>query len=1149
MKPLIISKSILKITIIILFHPLIVFPAGNDSLWNVWSDKQQADTTRLKAIEASIWGKFMNIDNDSLRLLGQKMLDLAIFSGNKQEEADACFFIAVSYGREFNNSPETYNYMNRSLQLNIELGNKKKVVKDYKFIGLFMMHNYKYAEAISFFKKSLKASEEIGYEKGISDYYLYYGLLLSQLGDYNQAKKSFEKSLSILKKNNVNENSKEWAWRTGNIGSILTRQDSYDKALEILIRNSKIYKQENDMASLALNYKNVGEIYVQKGDYLNSVKYFNKSLKIWERLGVKLYISGLHISFGNVYLEQGDYIHAIIQFKQSIALSEEINEKSWMAEGYKMIGLVYSDLGEFAKGLEYFNKSLNLTNKTKILPEKADVLNNIGELYHQMGEYDNSIGYFQKSLAINRELGRKDAIAENFTSIADYYKTKGEYQTALDYYSRSRMIREEIGVKKGMAEIYIKISDLYLIQNNISEGILWGNKGFDMAAGIGALKLEQEASFCLYKAYKVLGNATQALKYYERYLALQDTLKTDEGSKQLQQMEYDRQRLADSLAIAEDKLVTELTHKEKLMKETHTRNISIFVGLGILLMAVGLFSRMLLIRKTNKKLEEKNRLIEKEKERAKESEKAKEQFFDSVSHEFRTPLTLIMGPLEEIIETTRDENHKSNLQIIRRNTLRLHGMINELLDLSKLEFGKVKFRAKEEDIVELTRRFLQSFESLANQKTINLSFKCDTDINKIWVDPEKFRKILANLLSNAFKFTPPNGSVSISLTKIISPRERGQNGAEIRVADTGIGIPKDKISFIFDRFYQINEPDPPYQAGTGIGLALTKELVELHHGKIKVESEPDIGTTFIIFLPFGKKHLTEEEIEVEGPTGAETELMEVLGHPDEVSVSQPGIEEELKNKNELPILLVTEDNADMRVYIKSHFKNEYQVIEAINGEEGLRLATEKIPDLIISDVMMPKMNGNKMTEKIKTDPRTSHIPVIILTAKASVESRIEGLETGADAYVTKPFNARELKVRVKKLIEQRMKLRNLLSKNLNAGISVSEERELSSMDRKFIKKAITVITEHLSDVNFDAQTFASEMALSRSQLHRKIKALTNKTTTEFIRTIRLNRAGEMLKHKTDSVTQIAYETGFSSLSWFSRMFREQFGVSPSDYMS
>ncbi|NOX86828.1 MAG: tetratricopeptide repeat protein [Chlorobi bacterium] len=1148
MKPLITSKSILKITIIILFLPLFVFPSDNDSLWNVWNDKQQADTTRLKSIEALIWGKFMNIDNDSLRLLGQKMLDLAILSGNKQEEADACFFTAVSYGREFNNSPETIEFLNRSLQLNIELGNKKKVAKDYKFIGLTMIHNYKYAEAISFLKKSLKVSEETGYEKGISDYYFYYGLLLNQLGDYNQAKKSFEKSLRILKKKNVNEYSKEWAWRTGNIGSILAKQGSYDKALEIFIRNLKIYKQKNDMANVALDYKHVGEIYVRKGDYLNSVKYFNKSLKIWERLGSTLYISSLHISFGNVYLNQGDYIHAISQFKQSIALSEEIHEKSWMAEGYKMIGMVYSELGEFAKGLEYLNKCLSLTNKTKILPAKADVLNNIGELYHKMGEYDNSIEYFQKSLAINRELGRRNAIAENFTNIADYYKTKGEYQTALDYYSRSRVIREEIGVKKGMAEIYIKISDLYLIQNNISEGILWGNKGFDMAAEIGALKLEQEASYCLYKAYKVLGNATQALKYYERYLALQDTLKTDEVSKQLQQMEYERQRLADSLTTAEDKLVTELTHRETLMKEKHTRNISIFVGLGILLMAVGLFSRVLLIRKTNKKLEEKNRLIEKEKERAKESEKAKDQFFDNVSHELRTPLTLIMGPLEEIIETTIDENHKSNLQIIRRNTLRLHGMINELLDLSKLEFGKVKIRAKEEDIVELTRRFLQSFESLASQKKINLIFKSDTETNTIWVDPEKFRKILANLLSNACKFTQPNGSVSISLTKIISHQEGGQNGVEIRVADTGIGIPKDKISFIFDRFYQVNEPDQAHQAGTGIGLALTKELVELHHGTIRVESEPDIGTTFIIFLPFGKKHLTEKEIMVEGSTGAETEIMEVLGYPDEIPVSQLGIEEELKKKNELPILLVTEDNADMRVYIKSHLKDEYQVIEAKNGEEGLRLAIEKIPDLIISDVMMPKMNGNKMTEKIKTDPRTSHIPVIILTAKASVESRIEGLETGADAYVTKPFNARELKVRVKKLIEQRTKLRNLLSKNLDSGISVSEERELSSMDRKFIKKAIAVITGHLSDVSFDAQTFASEMALSRSQLHRKIKALSNKSTSGFIRTIRLNRAAVLLKRRTDNVAQIAYETGFSSLSWFSRMFREQFGVSPAEYM-
>ena len=370
----------------------------------------------------------------------------------------------------------------------------------------------------------------------------------------------------------------------------------------------------------------------------------------------------------------------------------------------------------------------------------------------------------------------------------------------------------------------------------------------------------------------------------------------------------------------------------------------------------------------------------------------------------------------------------------------------------------------------------------------------------------------------------------------------------IKISDTGIGIPKDKLPHIFDRFFQAGDPTQTHHTGTGIGLALTKELVELHHGTISVKSKSGKGTTFMIILPLGNEHLQEDEI---ANKGLETENTTTGQEHLVIEKEIPGlvIEDEVKKKKDPPILLITEDNPDMRSYIKTHLDKEYNIIEAVNGEEGIQKAIEQIPDLIISDVMMPKMDGYEMTEKIKTDQRTSHIPVIILTARASVESRIEGLETGADAYLTKPFNARELKVRVKKLIEQRQKLRDTFAKNLNSGIRILENSNLSSMDQKFIGKAVEVITDHLSDTDFDAPGFASGMALSRAQLHRKIKALTNKTTTEFIRTIRLNRAAELLKHKTDSVTQIAYKTGFSSLSWFSRTFREQFGMSPSEYMN
>jgi DNA-binding response OmpR family regulator len=344
----------------------------------------------------------------------------------------------------------------------------------------------------------------------------------------------------------------------------------------------------------------------------------------------------------------------------------------------------------------------------------------------------------------------------------------------------------------------------------------------------------------------------------------------------------------------------------------------------------------------------------------------------------------------------------------------------------------------------------------------------------------------------------------------------------------------------------VAEDSQTHAGGSGIGLALTKELVELHHGTITVESHPSKGTSFTVFIPFGKEQYGEDEL-VSGedaitkspePTSEWAIVEEISGHV---------VEDEIIKKNEKPILLVVEDNQDMMEYISSHLEKKYKLLKAKDGEQGLTTALEQLPDLIISDVMMPRMDGIAMTERLKTDQRTSHIPVIMLTARASVDSKIEGLETGADDYVTKPFNARELQTRVKNLIEQRTKLREHFAKELNAGITITKENQLPSMDQKFIQKAVEVVTEHLSENEFDINQFSAEMALSRSQLHRKIKALTNKNATEFIRTIRLNKAAELLKQKTDNVTQIAYETGFNNLSWFAKAFKEQFGVSPSEY--
>jgi len=544
----------------------------------------------------------------------------------------------------------------------------------------------------------------------------------------------------------------------------------------------------------------------------------------------------------------------------------------------------------------------------------------------------------------------------------------------------------------------------------------------------------------------------------------------------------------------------------------------------------------------------------------------KNKFFSNISHEFRTPLTLILGPLDRFIGKLKNEDQKQELNLVRRNARRLQTLINQLLSLSKIESGRMRLKARPENIVKLTGLFLQSFHSMAEDKGIKLEFESDAEVYIVCIDTIKFEKVVNNLLSNAFKFTEQGGKVKVGISSFtpLGPHLRGYSpaselfplggkGVKISISDTGIGIHKEKLPHVFDRFYQVDETQMKTNLGTGIGLALTKELVELHHGTITADSEPGIGTTFTILLPMGKGHLSEEEIFESGKVGSETD--DDLLNDDYLFVqdgaSKTDLRTEVQNDRDLPLLLIVEDNDDMRTYIKSYLAISYNIIEAANGKEGGKKAIEHIPDLIVSDLMMPKVDGNEMTTQLKSDERTSHIPIILLTAKASKESKLEGLETGADDFLTKPFDADELLVRINNLINQRKRLREVFGEKLSKVVSPKltdlNDSGISSMDEQFLRKAYELAEKEMSDPEFGVSAFSSQIGLSRMQLHRKLKALTNQTATDFIKVIRLNKAALLLQSKSATATEIAYDIGFNSPSYFFTCFKEHFGKTPSDY--
>jgi len=576
-----------------------------------------------------------------------------------------------------------------------------------------------------------------------------------------------------------------------------------------------------------------------------------------------------------------------------------------------------------------------------------------------------------------------------------------------------------------------------------------------------------------------------------------------------------------------------------------------------------------------------------EAEKLKELDSMKSRFFANISHEFRTPLTLILGPLQKMVSKTTDPESKQELSMMKRNANRLQRLINQLLSLSKIESGKMKLQADERDAIPLIRGYIQSFESLAKQKGINLVFTTERDGIPFWVDQEKLEKILFNLLSNAFKYTSNGGRIEVQVSgqqsavsseKVASSQSavasKGSDKAnkpatkdsfiEISISDTGIGIPAEKLPHIFDRFYQADDSYTKDQEGTGIGLALTKELVELHHGTIEVESEVGKGTTFRVYLPLGNVHLKPEEIDTSSRSpvaGSQVEDMDTsqdIGHltplipqppfPPLLEERGPGGEVHYATNN--PIILIVEDNSDLRLYIRGYLDQTYRVIEASDGKIGLEQAIENIPDLIISDVMMPEMDGFELSAKLKNDERTSHIPVILLTARASMESKIEGLETGADDFLTKPFDPQELLVRIRNLIDQRQKLKDIYVKESGAGRFLVSEKpagELLSMDEQFLRKVKRIVENHISESAFGVEDFAFEVNLSRVQLHRKLKALIDLSASDYIRTLRLNKAAELIAHKTANIAEIAYDVGFTNPSHFSESFKKHFGVLPSEF--
>ena len=569
--------------------------------------------------------------------------------------------------------------------------------------------------------------------------------------------------------------------------------------------------------------------------------------------------------------------------------------------------------------------------------------------------------------------------------------------------------------------------------------------------------------------------------------------------------------------------------------------VSITLALALIFGALSFYS-LRENRKINKKLEKQNWEISSQKdqisqlaENAKVEHEAKLKFFTNISHEFRTPLTLILAPVEDLLDNgkIKDNLVRQELNLIKKNTFRLLRLVNQLMDFRKIEGSKMEIRASEQNLISFLSDIMGSFEKMAAKRKIDFRLITSEPQLNVWFDVNMLDKVIFNLLSNAFKFTKDRGRIYIHV------KRSGNEKVGIIVEDNGVGMTQAEVQHVFEIFYQA---EGSYKTlGTGLGLALSKELIHLHKGTISVQSEQGKATKFLIELPLGRDHLKEKEIS-DDPAD-ELSLLRNREIPEENNIEGAEIQKKIGPREQTVLLI--EDNEDLSNLVEQKLLEYYSVVKAADGNEGLKIAFDQIPDLILCDIMLPGKDGLEIASVLKSDFRTSHIPIILLTAKNTTEQQIEGIKAGVDAYITKPFNLKYVEETIRTLLRNRAILREHYTSELP--VETNAAANPNKLDKKFVTEFTAYIEEHYGNSTLNVEDIAKDMGMSRVQLYRKVKALLGFSVNEYIQQIRLNKAKFLLRRNDLTVADIAYHVGFSSPTYFSTAFKAKYNQTPMEY--
>ncbi len=880
--------------------------------------------------------------------------------------------------------------------------------------------------------------------------------------------------------------------------------------IEILIAN--LEKTKNDSTKRAL-LKDIN-IKLDSLENDSALYYWNVLIENYDETDYYYGLAYCNFNAARVLNTKGEYFKSYQAYMKSTKNYEKIKDKHGLARVHNGLGIVFKNLNKFDLSLYNYEESARLFNELEDIVHESWIYLNIGGMLEKQNSFSKAKIYLKKSEKILTELNDPNLIS-CYINFAEVYYREEKYDSAHYYYHKSYDLSINNGDASDKFQSNYHLGRFLFEQNQISESEQYLNRAYKISQienNFSSIPVDDCARFThiLSDFFLLKGDSAKAYVFLQQSTNYEAENKRIQSNIELNRIDFEKQ------------------NREKIDKQKRSKIIlySELVLLLISLLFIFTFYR------SYKNKQKANRLLT-------EMDELKTRLYSNITHELRTPLTLILGPLEQILssETRKKFTHKQ-VKMMRNNANSLLNMINQMLDLSKIEAKSIKLELVEKDINKFIRTRFAAFASLALQKSISYKYSFLKKKNIRIFDASKLEKIINNLISNAIKFTPQKGEISCYVN---FPQ---QNILELIIQDSGKGIPKNELDIIFDRFHQVENSETSKTIGTGIGLSLTKELIELMHGKINVESELGKGSKFAITFKLGTNHLNKEEFNlIQNYNSDNPEAFKVEENIED-SGDCPNFQDS-KNSNILPHVLVTEDHADIREFIAENLKECFNVDQAENGKIGLEKAIKSIPDLVITDVVMPEMDGIEFCRNLKTDEKTSHIPVIMLTGKSSVNDRIKGLETGADAYLNKPFNIKELKLRVRKLIEQRQKLRERFTNNINLE---PKDIAVTSADETFINRVMEIIEKNIGNSEFEVTQFQQEMLMSRMQLFRKIKALTNQTPSEFVRTIRLKRAASLMQQNFGNIAQITFEVGFNNPSYFAKCFKKLFGKLPSEYI-